>query len=83
MGCQGSNFDDLKTAKIQAPVFSLPDFNKPFVIQADASGFGMGAVLTHEGHPIYYFSKKFCPKLLTSSTYVRRLHAITFAVHKW
>lgn len=32
---------------------------------------------------IYYFSKKFCLKLLHSSTYVRKLHAITAAVQKW
>jgi len=43
----------------------------------------MGAVLTHEGHPIAFFSKKFCPKLLNSSIYVCELAAITTVVKKW
>jgi len=34
-------------------------------------------------HPICYFSKKFCPKLLLASTYVWELHAITVAIKKW
>lgn len=43
----------------------------------------MGAALIQEGHPIYVFSKEFCPKLINSSTYVRELHAITLEVQKW
>jgi hypothetical protein len=43
----------------------------------------MGAVLSQQGHPICFFSKKFCPKLLQASTYVRELCAITSAVKKW
>lgn len=42
----------------------------------------MGAVLTQNGHPISYFSEKFCPKLLNYFTYVRELHTITAAVNK-
>lgn len=34
-------------------------------------------------HPIAFFSKPFCPRLLRASTYVRELHAITTAVRKW
>lgn len=44
-------------------VLALPEFNKSFVIQMDVSGYGMGAVVLQEGHPIYCFSKKICPKL--------------------
>lgn len=43
----------------------------------------MGAVLLQQKHPIAFFSKQFCPRLLRSSTYVRELHAITAAVKKW
>lgn len=52
-------FNDLKTGMTQAPVLSLPDFCQQFIIEKDASGFGMGAFLTQNRHPICYFSKSF------------------------
>ncbi|MCH86039.1 hypothetical protein A2U01_0006893, partial [Trifolium medium] len=76
-------FQNLKDAMTKAPVLALPNFAEDFVIETDASGIGMGAVLIQNGHPIAYFSQKFCPKLLNSSTYVRELCAITSAVKKW
>ncbi|GAU35886.1 hypothetical protein TSUD_383780 [Trifolium subterraneum] len=76
-------FDNLKEAMTKAPVLVLPNFDQDFQINTDASGLGMGAVLSQNGHPIAYFSKKFCPKLLSASTYVRELCAITTAVKKW
>lgn len=76
-------FENLKVALATAPVLALPDFQIPFTMETDASGSGMGAVLSQKGHPIAYFSKPFSPKLLTASTYVRELFAITSAVKKW
>ncbi|WVZ01419.1 hypothetical protein V8G54_027488 [Vigna mungo] len=76
-------FQRLKEALTNAPVLSLPRFDHMFIVQTDASGSGMGAVLSQNGHPIAYFSKQFCPKLQSSSTYIRELCAITSAVQKW
>ncbi|GKF12283.1 transposon ty3-I gag-pol polyprotein [Tanacetum coccineum] len=39
------SFEDLKRAMIEAPVLGLPYFNEPFIIETDASGVGLGAVL--------------------------------------
>ena len=76
-------FDELKRALSSAPVLALPDFDIPFIVETDASGIGMGVVLSQKGHPIAFFSKPFHPHLLTASTYVRELFAITTAVKKW
>lgn len=76
-------FDRLKKAMTKAPVLALPNFDEDFILETDASGLGMGAVLCQKGHPICYFSKKFCPRMLQASTYVRELCAITTAVKKW
>lgn len=65
------------------PVLQLPDFTVPFVIQTDASGTGVGAILLQRGHPLAYFSKQLSPRLQTASTYAREMFAITEAVKKW
>lgn len=76
-------FSALKQAMMAAPVLRLPDFSKEFVIETDASNFGIGAVLMQDGHPIAFFSKKLGPKLQAASVYIKELHAITDAVLKW
>jgi hypothetical protein len=76
-------FEQLKAAMSAAPVLALPNFADRFILETDASGAGMGAVLIQANHPICYYSKQFCPRLLAASTYVRELCAITSAVKKW
>lgn len=73
----------LKRAMSEAPVLNLPNFEEKFIVEIDASGAGMGVVLIQQGHPICYYSKQFCPRMLRASTYVCELCAITSAVKKW
>ncbi|GJX46597.1 retrotransposon-related protein [Tanacetum coccineum] len=44
----------LKEAMIQAPILALPNFNKPFVMETNASGIGLVAILQQKGQPIAY-----------------------------
>ena len=55
-------FDRLKAACLQVPILSFPDFSKPFLLETDASGKGLGAVLSQKQsdgryHPIAYASR--------------------------
>jgi hypothetical protein len=73
----------LKKALTEAPVLSIPNFSKPFVIETDASDFGMGAVLMQDGHPISFLSKAFNSRSQAFSTYEKECLAIVMAVDKW
>jgi len=64
-------------------MLSLPDFTKTFVVEADASSGGIGAVLMQEGHPIAYLSKALAPKHQGLSTYEKEFMAMVLAVEKW
>lgn len=78
-----ASFRDLKTAMTSAPVLRLPDFERPFCIETDASDFGIRAVLLQDNHPIAYFSKKLGPRRRAASTYHKELYPIVEAVQKW
>jgi hypothetical protein len=62
---------------------AAPQFDSVFTIQTDVSDFGMGVVLSQNGHLVAYFSKQFCPKMQHSYTYIREVTAITTVVQKW
>jgi len=76
-------FQSLKTTVTQAPVLALPNFSQQFVIECDASGLGIGAVLMQERRPIAYLSKALKGNALHMSTYENELFALVTAIQKW
>ena len=47
-------FDRLKAACLQAPILSYPDFNKPFLLETDTSGRGLGALSQKQADGQYH-----------------------------
>ena len=76
-------FVELKAAMITPPVLALPDFSLPFVIETDASSYGIGVVLMQEGHPLAFISKSLSPRMKQLSVYDKELLAIVYAVTYW
>lgn len=66
-------FEKLKLAMTTIPVLALPHWSLPFIIETYASGSGLGAVLSQNGHPIAFFSKKLSQRAQTKSIYEREL----------
>jgi len=76
-------FETLKFALTQAPVLTIPYFFKAFLLETDASGIGIRAMLSQNNHPIAFFSKKLTPSLQKQLAYTRELYAITEAIAKF
>ena len=51
-------FEEMKTIMSSCPVLALPDFSQPFIVECDASGEGIGAVLMQNHHSIAFESRK-------------------------
>ncbi|CAL8175631.1 unnamed protein product [Prunus armeniaca] len=76
-------FHKLKELMLSPRVLSLPNFTKPFIIESNASGSGIGDVVQQEGRPIAFTSKILGPRNQALSTYEREMMAIVHAIKKW
>ena len=76
-------FNALKMAVSRPPVLALPDFSKPFVVECDASGKGLGVVLMQGNRHLAYHSEVLKGRSLHLSTYENEFLALVKAVRKW
>ena len=76
-------FDKLKEVMSSCPVLALPDFTQPFILECDASGEGIGAVLMQNRHPIAFESRKLRGAERLYSIYDKEMLAIMHALVKF
>jgi hypothetical protein len=80
---QQQAFDALKSKLTQAPLLQLPNFEKTFELECDASGIGIGGVLIQGGKPVAFFSEKLYDPSLNYSTYDKELYALVRVLQTW
>ena len=69
-------FKTLKDMLTNAPLSSLPNFDKAFEIECDASGTDIRIVLMQDSKPNAYFSEKLSGVAMNHPTYDKELYAI-------
>ena len=71
----------MKKVMSSCPVLALPNFSQPFVLECDASGEGIRAVLMQNNHPIAFERRKLkyyeCHYSIYDKEMLSILHALT------
>lgn len=82
-------FRSLKTRFTTAPILRVPDPEKQFVVEVDASDVGVGAVLSqrasddHKLHPCAFFSRRLSSSEKNYDIGNRELLAVKMALEEW
>ena len=76
-------FDRLKAACLQAPILAFPDFGKPFLLETDASGKGLGAVLLQKQSDGWYHPIAYASRIMTETEQRYHSNKQEFLALKW
>jgi LPS O-antigen subunit length determinant protein (WzzB/FepE family) len=76
-------FQELKKRLTTAPVLTLPDINKDFVVYCDASRQGLSCVLMQEGKVVAYASRQLKGHEENYQTHDLELAAVVHALKNW
>lgn len=79
---QAIAFESLKKVVTTYQDLALPNFSKPFVLETDACGTGLGAVLMQEGRPIAYYNKSLGVRATTQTIYDKEAMTILEALKR-
>ena len=69
-------FEQVKKVVSKETLLAYPDFNTPFEIHTDASDYQLGSVISQDGKPIAFYSRKLSPAQRRYTTTERELLAI-------
>ncbi len=81
-------FEELKRHFTCAPILSIPDPERPFVVEVDASEVGVGAILSQRGedgklHPCAFMSRRLSDAERNYHVGDRELLAVKLALEEW
>ena len=81
-------FEALKKAFTTAQILIHRDFQKPFLLESDASDFALGAVLSQSSedgrlHPVVFHSRKFTVADINYEIHDKELLAIVDSFQEW
>ncbi len=81
-------FEELKRRFTSAPILSIPDPERPFVVEVDASEVGVGAILSQRGedgklHPCAFMSRRLSDAERNYHVGDRELLAVKLALEEW
>ena len=76
-------FDHLKAACLKGPILAFLDFDKPFLLETDASRRGLGAVLSQKQADGWYHPIAYASHVMNETEQRYHSNKQEFLTHKW